>query len=911
MSEDISHLFVPARIVGQVSTAVPFTIEYEPNCSRIGVAYIPVENTIGVYSLRPIKLRHNTSPTKNVITHLVVHRSKLYVVSGNELLIYEQKKLCTNSIQLKGFVVKLVPFGSVLNIIYNNGDIVTYDLEDLTILNEMSSPDDFTPTVAIHPETYENKILVGSNNGKVRLLNTKKGKLVHEFQRTKMSNSSISTMVQSPAVDVIAFGFVCGMITLRNIKFDEVIMNFQQDGCITGITFRSDGTDSMITASDEGSIAVWDLNDQNLVGITTKAHDGKIVKIEALRGQPFLLSSGEDNKIVKWSFDDNQCLPEPHTVIEGHAKPISFVKYLDDRIMISSSLDGTLRRNSAKGPLFFKRMGRGEYKKKKYVGKDSYQKTLMNPILEISGNMARENVWDNVICRHENSPLVTCWSTRKDTQGRHLLFQESFFNDPNYCGIITTAISISNCGNLAFVGYSSGNVSCYNVQSGKFKFSLVDKSLGKKNVAIEGSVVSVGGDISSKRIHVVSQKGIISFYDRYPNISLVSKMNCSDTIEKVSFHIENNLLAVASTNGTISLIDTINFTVGRTFVDAHKDSKITAIEQSPDGKWLVSADDKNKIKIWDLVVSELIDILLLPEFCTGLAFSPDGAYLSTILNGKSYVYVWSNRTYYDDKIVIKPIRNYDAVPKEKTTLPQFELTKIFEEVEEISLIEEEQMECDNDDKLILRNDDLLKLSGLPETRWANLPYLDVIKERNKPINAVKKPKNAPFFLPTIQTMDGFEFIAPEDNSAEYEKDIAIKRKNLELLTSYAVQLLNCQNEKELLKAFETLRNMTVSSIQYQIKSLPYNALTKFFNMMTLVLEKKMYIELVEHYTALCIKEHRSFLWSNEDAENDEAVDKLTEAIEKYTMVNKEVYKNFKETVPHVSSLLKWIKSSTI
>ena len=46
-------------------------------------------------------------------------------------------------------------------------------------------------------------------------------------------------------------------------------------------------------------------------------------------------------------------------------------------------------------------------------------------------------------------------------------------------------------------------------------------------------------------------------------------------------------------------------------------------------------------------------------------------------------------------------------------------------------------------------DDLVTLSGLPPARWQNLHNLDVIKARNKPKEAVQKPKNAPFFLPTI------------------------------------------------------------------------------------------------------------------------------------------------------------------
>ena len=44
--------------------------------------------------------------------------------------------------------------------------------------------------------------------------------------------------------------------------------------------------------------------------------------------------------------------------------------------------------------------------------------------------------------------------------------------------------------------------------------------------------------------------------------------------------------------------------------------------------------------------------------------------------------------------------------------------------------------------------------GLPPARWQNLYNLEVIKARNKPKEVVNKPKNAPFFLPTITGPDG-------------------------------------------------------------------------------------------------------------------------------------------------------------
>lgn len=45
--------------------------------------------------------------------------------------------------------------------------------------------------------------------------------------------------------------------------------------------------------------------------------------------------------------------------------------------------------------------------------------------------------------------------------------------------------------------------------------------------------------------------------------------------------------------------------------------------------------------------------------------------------------------------------------------------------------------------------EMVTLSMLPRTQWLSLVHLDVIKARNKPLEAPKKPAAAPFFLPTL------------------------------------------------------------------------------------------------------------------------------------------------------------------
>lgn len=89
---------------------------------------------------------------------------------------------------------------------------------------------------------------------------------------------------------------------------------------------------------------------------------------------------------------------------------------------------------------------------------------------------------------------------------------------------------------------------------------------------------------------------------------------------------------------------------------------------------------------------------------------------------------------------------------------------------------------------------LITLSGLAAPRWANLPNLERIRERNKPIEPLKTIKNAPFFLPTIETLEGFVFekenVMNVDEIKENPKNIAMAQKKLlELETPWACSLL--------------------------------------------------------------------------------------------------------------------------
>lgn len=95
----------------------------------------------------------------------------------------------------------------------------------------------------------------------------------------------------------------------------------------------------MATAgADNGDVALWDLNDGGRVaGILRDAHEAAgeervsgVNKIEFLSGQPVIVSTGMDNALRTWIFDETPFSPIPRPLHSrsGHSAPITTIMFL-------------------------------------------------------------------------------------------------------------------------------------------------------------------------------------------------------------------------------------------------------------------------------------------------------------------------------------------------------------------------------------------------------------------------------------------------------------------------------------------------------------------------------------------------------------------------------------------------------
>lgn len=137
--------------------------------------------------------------------------------------------------------------------------------------------------------------------------------------------------------------------------------------------------------------------------------------------------------------------------------------------------------------------------------------------------------------------------------------------------------------------------------------------------------------------------------------------------------------------------------------------------------------------------------------------------------------------------------------------------------------------------------------------------------RNKPKEPPQKPKDAPFFLPTL---DGLEPDFALDTGNEDQDDKSQVVKNLISMSPFGQVLLSCSESDDCSPLIKKLKKMTPNEIDTEIRSLDvqrpsdgendfeeHYLLQCFLNMMKLALEKRQDFELIHSYLAVFLKVH--------------------------------------------------------
>lgn len=407
---------VNSKTLGLVSpTPVSFT------CVRLGKSTFQMTTSVG-HSLQTYDLRRGLNlifmsrpPTPEIITATCAWQDKVFAAWGHlrarspgGVWVFKRGKQIASLVSpgLDGPIERLVVFGSwVVGCwvggleVWKNGSYEHHASLRAQFTSGSSGDQGYTRVMCNMP-TYLNKVFVGRADGAVDIWNLRSGRLLYTLLPSSSDSGPVTAIQPVPVLSLLAIAHKSGALAIQNVDSGQLVLSLRTASVraapVTAITFRDDGLGAghdgreagvMATASNgSGDITMWDLNDGGRVaGILRNAHrlsnnamDLGITGIEFLNGQPVIVSSGDDNTLKTWIFDETPFSPIPRLLHSrgGHSAAVSALEFLPassdgsesgGKWLLSASKDCSLRGLSLRKDSQHAEMSQGnlEHKAKK------------------------------------------------------------------------------------------------------------------------------------------------------------------------------------------------------------------------------------------------------------------------------------------------------------------------------------------------------------------------------------------------------------------------------------------------------------------------------------------------------------------------------------------------------------------
>lgn len=346
----------------------------------------------------------------------------------------------------------------------------------------------------------------------------------------------------------------------------------------------------------------------------------------------------------------------------------------------------------------------------------------------------------------------------------------------------------------------------------------------------------------------------------------ISTLKLSGGVALMRNHRESAMVAVALDNFTVSLVDIDTKTIVRKF-EGHT-SKINDATFSPDSRWLITAAMDSTIKVWDIPSSYMIDHFKTERPCISLSMSPTGDFLATAHVNFLGIYLWANKTLFN-QVTLRSINPYADAPY--VNLP----SNACDELTLETALADMSMDVDEDEGEEINakyetptqlSTELITMSGLAESRWQNLLDLETIKQHNKPKAPPKVPKQAPFFLPTLAGPElKFDLAS---SVPETENSRVLVPKSFNNLTTFGKLLETTAETGEFEASIEHIKQLSPSMIDFEIKSLhplgggTYLAMVQFLKMIGCMFSTNTNFELSQSYLSVYLRAHGLSLKDN-------------------------------------------------
>ena len=899
MTENSSAIFTGHRPLGYVSNHIPLVTRYIT--SRKEHLIITVAGkTFHTYGSSKLGLLSVSKIHPVDITALTADSFLVFVAAGKDIYAWrrgtELKRMFSGH---KSDVHHMLTFGPKLISVDVDSVLKVWDIKTGNEDLEMTFNNEKTKiTCLCHPSTYLDKVLVGSSQGHIQLWNLKSTKLIYTFAGWE---SGVMCMEQAPAIDVVAIGLENGDIMVHNMKYDETVVKFSQDwGAVTSLTFRTDGTPVMISGSSSGHVGCWDLEKRKLSHQMRGCHVGPVSRVVCLTGEPILVTNSKDNTLKQWIFDMSDGGGRILRYREGHSEPPARIRYYGGSgdSILSAGHDSSLRVFSTVTDYLNRSLGHASYNrklsKKHRVAEDPVR---MPPIVEFTSDTSKDREWDNIACVHRDLAVTTTWSYGHGKMGELQLLHDRFKEDVNLKKSTTAScLTVTACGNFVLIGYTSGHVDKFNIQSGIHRGSYNHGD----NPAHKNPVRGVATDGLNQQTVTADSKGIVKFW-RFKAGTLLTKLVLGADLNCIRLNRDSGLMAIALENFSIRVIDIDTRSVVREF--SGHDGFITDMTISGDSRWLVSVSMDGTGKVWDLPHGHCVDWVQFDSPPVSVDLSPNGDMMATSHVGDLGIYLWVNKTLYEH-VTLSPIGK-NAKPVKLSLPANLSLKETEDDDEGIDMMmdtEESEPEFASPEQI---SNDLITLANLPGSRWQNLLHLDVIKAKNKPKAPPKKPKAAPFFLPTIPGLET-KF---DVSSIAQEKDEAVST-NLNLgmtsLTEFGTQLSKAEDEEDYLAVIKTLLEKGPSALDIEIRSLgpegggTLTTLAQFLTLLQVGFKSNQNFEALQSYLSLFLKVHGEILSKEET---------LVKSLSEIQSLHDNKWSRIHEEIDQSLCLVKFFKSS--
>ncbi|PON41112.1 Guanine nucleotide-binding protein, beta subunit [Parasponia andersonii] len=805
-------IFEPFRAIGYITSVVPFSVQ------RLGTetfVTVSVGKAFQIYNCAKLSLVLVGPQLPKKIRALASYRELTFAAYGNEIAVFKRAHQVSTWSRHEAKVNSLLLFGEHILSIDVEGNVFIWAFKEidqnLAPIGHIMLDDNFTPSCVMHPDTYLNKVIIGSQEGSLQLWNVSTKKKLYEFKGWK---SSITSCVSSPALDVVAVGCSDGTIHLHNIRYDEELVTFTHStrGAVTALSFGTDGQPLLASGGSSGVISIWNLEKRRLQSVIRDAHDSSVLSLHFFANEPVLMSSSADNSIKMWIFDTSDGDPRLLRFRSGHSAPPQCIRfYSNGRHILSAGQDRAFRLFSVIQDQQSRELSQRHVSKRAKKLRMKVEEIKLKPVIAFDCAEIRERDWCNVVTCHVDTAQAYVWRLQNFVLGEHILKPSAESPAP------VKACTISACGNFAILGTAGGWIERFNLQSGISRGTYQDTS-ERRSCAHDGEVVGIACDSTNTLMISTGYQGDIKVWD-FKGRELKSRWEVGCAVVKIVFNRLNGLLATVADDLVIRLYDVVALRMVRKF-EGHTD-RITDMCFSEDGKWLLSSSMDGTLRIWDVILARQIDAIHVDVSITALALSPNMDICATTHVDQNGVYLWVNQSMFSGASNVDSCASGKEVVSVK--LPSVSSTNGHqaEDSDKPVMNTLQSKDTTRFRGLDQQIPDLVTLSLLPRSQWQSLINLDIIKVRNKPVEPPKKPEKAPFFLPSVPSLSGEILFKPNESAnEEAKKDQVESVGKSDVALSQFLQVLHSSAEMKNFSAFtDYIKSLSPSTLDMELRML--------------------------------------------------------------------------------------------